>query len=254
MPTPVGSYRFRMAAQPVTWENAPRADRAPSDVVLVRMLYLIAKSSRDRRLRPRAAGDLRQPETRPAGPELDHPLHLWVDQAVRGLPPDGKRALGDGACPPVNDVGKRDAGEPHARFEAAGTGDGATATAPVPDPTTAVSARRPVVQCPSTAASWANCSFRRFRRAWPPPRTRSPCRLRAPRPPSAGDGPPSGDARRVHHPFTGASRGGPPGPLPGSACRRPVPPSAGGYGAGWCADSSPGYGQWQRQSNRRREV
>lgn len=35
----------------------------------------------------------------------------------------------------VNDVGKPCAGELHARFEAAGTGNGATATAPVPDPT-----------------------------------------------------------------------------------------------------------------------
>ncbi|MFD8007497.1 integrase [Streptomyces mirabilis] len=31
-----------MAAQPVTSYDAPRADRAPSDLVLVRMLYLIA--------------------------------------------------------------------------------------------------------------------------------------------------------------------------------------------------------------------
>jgi hypothetical protein len=37
----------------------------------------------------------------------------------------------------VNDVGKPGAGEPHARFEAAGTGNGASATAPVPDPTKA---------------------------------------------------------------------------------------------------------------------
>lgn len=35
-------YRFRMAAQPVTWDDAPRADRAPSDLVVVRMLYWIA--------------------------------------------------------------------------------------------------------------------------------------------------------------------------------------------------------------------
>jgi hypothetical protein len=56
----------------------------------------------------------------PAGPELDHPLHLRVDQPARGLPPDRERALGDGACQPVNDVGK-----PGAR---------AAATAPVPDP------------------------------------------------------------------------------------------------------------------------
>ncbi|WP_329374865.1 integrase [Streptomyces sp. NBC_01483] len=31
-----------MAAQPVTWDDASRADRAPSDLVVVRMLYLIA--------------------------------------------------------------------------------------------------------------------------------------------------------------------------------------------------------------------
>ena len=31
-----------------------------------------------------------------------------------------ERALGDGACQPVNDVGKPGAGELHARFEAAG--------------------------------------------------------------------------------------------------------------------------------------
>nr|WTB34916.1 hypothetical protein OG781_40435 [Streptomyces sp. NBC_00830] len=31
-----------MSAQPVTWDDAPRADRAPSNLVLVRMLYLIA--------------------------------------------------------------------------------------------------------------------------------------------------------------------------------------------------------------------
>ncbi|MEV6740842.1 integrase [Streptomyces sp. NPDC051104] len=31
-----------MAAQSVTWGDAPRTDRAPSDLVLVRMLYLIA--------------------------------------------------------------------------------------------------------------------------------------------------------------------------------------------------------------------
>ncbi len=36
------AYRFRTAAQPVIWGDAPRADRAPSDLVLVRMLYLIA--------------------------------------------------------------------------------------------------------------------------------------------------------------------------------------------------------------------
>ncbi|MCX5093924.1 hypothetical protein OOK36_34640 [Streptomyces sp. NBC_00365] len=41
---------------------------------------------------------------------------------------------GDGACQPVNDVGKPRAGELHARFEVAGTGNGASATAPVPDP------------------------------------------------------------------------------------------------------------------------
>lgn len=35
-------YRFRMAAQTVTWGDAPRTDRAPSDLVLVRMLCLIA--------------------------------------------------------------------------------------------------------------------------------------------------------------------------------------------------------------------
>ena len=35
----------------------------------------------------------------------------------------------------MNDVGKPCAGELHARFEVAGTGNGAVATAPVPDPT-----------------------------------------------------------------------------------------------------------------------
>jgi hypothetical protein len=35
----------------------------------------------------------------------------------------------------VNDVGKPCAGELHARFEAVGTGNGMTATVPVPDPT-----------------------------------------------------------------------------------------------------------------------
>jgi hypothetical protein len=62
---------------------------------------------------------------RPGGPELDHPLHLRVDQSARGLPPGRKRALRDDACPPVNDVGKPSTGEPHARIEAAGTGNGA---------------------------------------------------------------------------------------------------------------------------------
>ncbi|MEU4302160.1 group II intron maturase-specific domain-containing protein [Kitasatospora aureofaciens] len=58
----------------------------------------------------------------------------WITRA-RGLPPDRERTRGDGACQPVNDVGKPCAGELHARFEAAGTGNAASATAPVPDPT-----------------------------------------------------------------------------------------------------------------------
>jgi hypothetical protein len=59
-----------------------------------------------------------------------------VADAARGFPPQRERALGNGACQPVKDVGKPCAGEPHARIEAAGTGNGAShATAPVPDPT-----------------------------------------------------------------------------------------------------------------------
>ena len=62
-----------------------------------------------------------------SGPELDHPLHLragWTRLGVYRL--TGNGALGDCACQTVNDVGKPCAGEPHARFEAAGTGNGAT--------------------------------------------------------------------------------------------------------------------------------
>jgi hypothetical protein len=55
-----------------------------------------------------------------------HSLHLRVDHSARGLPPDRERALGDGACQTVNDVGKPYAGEPHVRFEAAGTGNRAS--------------------------------------------------------------------------------------------------------------------------------
>ncbi|SDP61948.1 hypothetical protein SAMN04487981_12924 [Streptomyces sp. cf386] len=92
-------------------------------------------NQRGRRLRPRTAGHLRQPETQTPRPELDHPVYLRVDHPARGLPPHWKRTLGDGACQSVNDVGKPCAGELHARFEAAGAGNGAEATAPVPDPT-----------------------------------------------------------------------------------------------------------------------
>jgi hypothetical protein len=92
---------------------------------------------RGRRLCPRTAGDLCQRETQTRGQELDHPIYLRVDHSARCLPSYRKRAQGDGACQPVNDVGKPCAGELHARFEAAGTGNGASATAPVPDPTQA---------------------------------------------------------------------------------------------------------------------
>ena len=68
------------------------------------------------------------------GQGFDSLLHLWADHSARGLPSARERARGDGACQPVNGVGKPCAGELHARFEAAGTGNGASATAPVPGP------------------------------------------------------------------------------------------------------------------------
>src|SRR5690606_40661348 len=105
---------------------------------------------------PRAAGDLRRPRTRPYGPPLGHPLSRGVADAARGLPPQRERALGNGACRPVNDVGKPCAGEPHARSEAAGTGNGASpATAPVPEPTHTIT--------PATAHTTARPYTRRTR-------------------------------------------------------------------------------------------
>lgn len=43
----------------------------------------------------------------------------WITR-LEGLPPDRKRAQGDGACQSVNDVGKPCAGEPHARLKRRG--------------------------------------------------------------------------------------------------------------------------------------
>src|SRR5215218_8702574 len=58
-----------------------------------------------------------------------------VHQA-RSVPPVWKRALGGGACKPVNDVGKPCAREAHARFDGRGLEtEPSRATAPVPDPT-----------------------------------------------------------------------------------------------------------------------
>ena len=55
---------------------------------------------------------------------------------ARSVPPIWKRAQGDGACQPVNDVGKPCAREAHARFDGRGLETEPTrATAPVPDPT-----------------------------------------------------------------------------------------------------------------------
>lgn len=87
---------------------------------------------------------------------LVNPAHL-----MGGSPGSVSTALpetctGNGACQPVNDVGKPCAGELHARFEAAGTGNGASATAPVPDPTERSFTRRSW----SVSAAWRRSSPR----------------------------------------------------------------------------------------------
>ncbi|MFF4756521.1 group II intron maturase-specific domain-containing protein [Streptomyces sp. NPDC002514] len=105
-------------------------------------------------------------ETQTPRPELDHPVHLRIDYPARGLPPHRKRAQGDGACQSVNGVGKSCAGGLHARFEAAGAGNGAEATAPVPGPAHCEAVRSTNAAAASSTRTMTGATAKSLTRRW----------------------------------------------------------------------------------------